>query len=912
MKLTKWLALAVCACLTLGCSSCGREPEGSPSASAGSSPAVEYENGFMEYERPAAEGPTGTVIQEPSVRDYTHMWWQDGFSKGEKAMLFQTGYYGMKVNTVKAAITNLGVINQVITEREAMLEDSQSIKDMPGVSMNYALSQGEEEFPFTWVQPIENVGSRIIESGRYMQSIDIMSMRFKGMDSSVSGRVEIKAQPRHFALNFSVHTEKTMAQTGLSFKFTLDEKYSVIEQSEDGRVLILRAPSGEGLAALLPEREDVTARIEGTSMIFECAPMVLVAGQFTGFGVVFLPLSGQSLNEAEAYCADMAGLEIKAEQLAPREGREHDVAYDSERGLYAIDISGMSSGRLTDFNVEKRRNDYDRLLFSIKNNSDRTVKVPLLFFKERGEFGVEGMAALLRDYQTLEPIGVQVQTSKNWHQYGSDVAQNDVRRYLEGVWYHGYTLLEVPAGQEVKYELTIAYSQWGETYSASHAQLCLAGWGGNLQKWETSALGSSGENMCYDAEMAHGTGAFINDALPFATLGGIDGSGMKYNWSNGASGGNFLVYYNQSGSRVGCKEIRTWFKKQGPCLTEVIYTGITDDGAIRFEYKVNLGRTNDFAKNTHTFTYTFLKDVSFSRLAYYSIGSDNYNTGLWHELAVGNQDGLCDFTIGDSLYHGIITPEYPSSGQYIGGGEMQRLEIGGEGLWVAMSKAETITERYGTPSNRMINLLSFSGTLNGAEYDKPALSLRYTHQYDGYNQVNVPSLSAELGPAQAVGNTIEAGSRVTGVVQYINLPNFKQWYYGGNETVENLPEEMFDSWRLAHFIAQGEKHEVTASVGEVTQLYPIAVKASEDGTAEISVKGGLGYVPVTFTNLPSYSGFSLMLRTENGWEKIDQSVHGEDYYQSWFDSETGRYELTFNVLHSGEPEQIYEYRLVRE
>ena len=71
-------------------------------------------------------------------------------------------------------------------------------------------------------------------------------------------------------------------------------------------------------------------------------------------------------------------------------------------------------------------------------------------------------------------------------------------------------------------------------------------------------------------------------------------------------------------------------------------------------------------------------------------------------------------------------------------------------------------------------------------------------------------------------------------------------------------------------------------------------------------------MPVTFTNLPSYSGFSLMLRTENGWEKIDQSVHGEDYYQSWFDSETGRYELTFNVLHSGEPEQIYEYRLVRE
>ena len=73
---------------------------------------------------------------------------------------------------------------------------------------------------------------------------------------------------------------------------------------------------------------------------------------------------------------------------------------------------------------------------------------------------------------------------------------------------------------------------------------------------------------------------------------------------------------------------------------------------------------------------------------------------------------------------------------------MQRIEIEGEGLWVAMSKAEVITERYGTPSNRMLNLLEFSGSINGREYAKPALNLRYTHQYDGYNQVNVYSLSA--------------------------------------------------------------------------------------------------------------------------------------------------------------------------
>lgn len=901
----------VCACPLFLTTACG-EPAATASFEAEPSASAQYQNGFEEYERPSVED-LGKFIQTPSVRDYAHMWWQDGFNKGERAMLFQTGYYGMKVNILKASLTNLGVINEVITESAAMTQEPERIKTMPAVSMSYSLEQEGEEFPFSYVQPVDGVGSRIIESGRYMQSMDIMSLRFKGMADAVSGRVEIKAQPRYFSLHFSVHTSEKMPQTGMSFKLNMTEEYSIMEQSGDGRVIILRSAEGDGLAALLPEREDVSARLEGTSMIFECAPMEMELNEFNGFGIIFLPLSGQSLAQAEAERAGMFALDIEAEQLAPREGREHEVTLDSERGLYVIDISGMSSGRTTDFAVEKRRNDYDRLRFTIKNNSGQTVKAALLFSKEKGEFGVEGMAGMLRDVQTGEPIGVQVQTSKNWHKYGSDIAQNDVKRYLEGTWYHGYTLLEVPAGEEVSYELTIAYSQWGETYSASHAQLCLAGWGGNLQKWETSALGSSGENMCYDAEMAHATGAFINDALPFATLGGIDGSGMKYNWSNGASGGNFLVYYNQSGSRVGLKSVRTWFKKQGPNLTEVIYTGVTDDGAIQVEYKVNLGRSNDFAKNTHTFSYTFLKDVSFSRLAYYSIGSDDYNTGLWRELAVGNLEGLCDFTIGDTLYNGIITPEYPQSGQYIGGGDMQRIEIEGEGLWVAMSKAEVITERYGTPSNRMLNLLEFSGSINGREYAKPALNLRYTHQYDGYNQVNVYSISAELGPSEDVGNKIEAGSRVTGVVQYINLPNFKDWYYGGNQTLESLPEEMFDSWKLAHFIAQGEHFEASASVGRIIQNYPLIVETAAGGEAAyISIKGGLGYVPVTFTGLNSYSGYSLMKKTEDGYELVDQSVHGSDYWQTWFDSEKGAYELTFNVLHSGEPEQIYEYKLIKD
>jgi len=70
-------------------------------------------------------------------------------------------------------------------------------------------------------------------------------------------------------------------------------------------------------------------------------------------------------------------------------------------------------------------------------------------------------------------------------------------------------------------------------------------------------------------------------------------------------------------------------------------------------------------------------------------------------------------------------------------------------------------------------------------------------------------------------------------------------------------------------------------------------------------------VPLTFTNLPDPSSYSLE-KLENGqWEKVDQSVHGNDYYQAYYDAPFGTYELTFNVEHTGDPSASYQYRLVK-
>ena len=108
---------------------------------------------------------------------------------------------------------------------------------------------------------------------------------------------------------------------------------------------------------------------------------------------------------------------------------------------------------------------------------------------------------------------------------------------------------------------------------------------------------------------------------------------------------------------------------------------------------------------------------------------------------------------------------------------------------------------------------------------------------------------------------------------------------------------------------RGAAVQVCAAKGQVLADYPITVR-TENNEAEITVKGGIAYVPLTFTGLTDYHGFRLFKKQKDGaYEQVDQSVHGNDYWQCFYEGKSDTYELTFNVLHSGDPEQEYVYRL---
>lgn len=850
------------------------------------------------------------LVQQPDVRDYTTMWWRDGFNRGGKwQMNMQTGYYGLTVNTVTGVLQNFGAIKEEYTETQAGQGDNQLLESLPNISTSYELLDADgNAYMNVGTAAVGGgaIASRILETGRYMQRIDILSLKFKD-HANLNGRVELAVMPEYLALEFSMHSPDADTENmGLKFWFTLPSSYTNITQSCNGRAITAADSQGNGLTFILPDLEGVSSQIDGNDIIFQQTGITFKKNTFTGFGVVVIPSTNASAQDAVNYLTREA-LESSAVQITPKEGRAQDVTFDTTKGYLSIDMNKMMTSGTTDFNNQALLDDYDRLTFTITNNSAADIKLPIQFVKDR-KFGVEGMCPILRDAETGEPIGVQVQLSKNWHNYTTNpdnnyAAINDPKRAWSGTWFHGYTMLEIPAGKSITYEMCITYATWGGVYACSHSQISLAGWGGNYQQWETSAIGCFGESFCYDPETAHGR-AFIDDIRPLAVIS----MGGKYGWTGCNGGGNMLMYTTHKGAGITYyKQVETRFKKQGPNLTEVIYTGITLDGAVRFEITANLPRTDDVSRAWHSFKYTFLKDVSYDRMVFYQFGADDYNDNQWDTMAVGNDEGTASFTIGDTTYNGQFTTPLSSTAGYVGNNGMQRIDIDGDGLWFAFTDCVVLGHKQGPDANRMLNVVSYNASINGQSYNKPSFNLRYTTNY------NIPCLLVELCPPAAAGDTIKAGSTVEGVVEYLNLPVHKEQYYGPSSVLANIDASEFNTWKLAYRYAIGNKTTTTANVGTVTKQCPIyvACKQDADTVAEITVKGGMSFVPLTFTNLPTFAGYELQINDNGTWKKVDQSVHGNDYWQSWYDSDTKTYELTYNVEHSGNPTATYSYRLVK-
>ncbi|MBX3178261.1 MAG: hypothetical protein KF886_12940 [Candidatus Hydrogenedentes bacterium] len=564
--------------------------------------------------------------------------------------------------------------------------------------------------------------------------------------------------------------------------------------------------------------------------------------------------AGEPIRVSLALGAD--GAALAAPQPEPRitvadrrTGEAVPVTFDALRGWRYVDLPEAG------WSLSEEPDRLDRFTVRIENPGDQPLRAPLNFAFDGAFTGVVGMIPMLRDAAD-HPTGIPVQVSKNWH------SLPDRRLLYEGPWFHGLTMIEVAPGETWKGEMAIAYARWGGAPAVSHAQLSLVGWGTN-QRWDQVAIGSWGETICYDPDVNLNR-SIIDDVRPLMVTGMRGG---PWQWTVNVGGGDFLVYFDAAGKKQYLSRMRAAYLEPGPNLTRTVYAGQTPGGEIEARFEVSSPRCDDVGRAWHTFRYDVKKPVAWSRLAFYQLGADHYNDHQFTMIARGNASELAEEW---------ETPR--------GGEEYHRAAIPCEGAapWFSLHGGErNANHPQGAWANRGLIIRAWKARLGGQDVPQPFAAVYGTEN-------GLPSANVELVPPP--GSTeLLPGDFVEAEVELVVIPAEPGSYYGPNEAFKEHLEANIDTWKPVHRLAAMNNLRIDAAKGAVARNYPAEIATDSNGEAEITIHGGAGYVPVTFTGLPERAGYVI----EGAGEDADLFV------QVAYEGASKTWSRTYNVNMDG-------------
>ena len=751
-------------------------------------------------------------------RDYTFMWWANGWKNQRPAMpallCIQTGRYGVALDVDRAQILHLGEIANPASYSVVAAQGNEAVFKLPKQELRLEITVGSDRFTCVRAaahkQDSMNFPVRIIESGRLVQRCDILQLEFAGAKGRIlkaGGRLEIIAWPDRLSFILELTPQETLPSGIL--------KIAVGNRNSQRVISTFAAGQAQSIALVLP------------------------------FG-----------NEVEAV-SDLQSVTVK-NLTANRP--DPVVDEDAARGWIRV---GMPP---ENWSVANNLDRLDRYGLTLDNPSGQPRTFRLFFDAKQAQAGITGLVPMLRD-AAGNPSGIPVQISKNWH-------RKENRRLLyEGSWVHAFAMLRVPAKSTSRLEFNITYGRWGGVPSASHAQLCLIGWGWN-QLWDESALGSWGESICYEPDGVQ-VRCIIDDVRPLMVWGMTKAPKQKYAWTNNVGGGDFLVYFDAAGRYQPMAAMHTAYNSHGPNLTDVTYAGVTADGNIAARISVSLTRSDDIVRGIHHFRYDVRKPTPFQRLAFYQLGSDGY---LWHQfnkMARGNETGLIE----------EWTPKR-------GGGVYDRTGIPCPGAVPWFSLHESLPADHsrsvdGAWANRGLIIRSWKARLGGKEVP-PFASVYGTQAH------RIPSSSLEISVSPDL-KKLEVGDFVEAEVEFVVMPMKAEDYYGPNERLRAALAAGGNTWQPILREATGNALHVRMVHGRILNLYPLAVAVDEKQTAELTVTGGVGYIPVTFRGLTQPAGYELLEVRNGKWVPVDQAVHGGDFWQTDVESSGSTWSQTYNL-----------------
>ena len=530
-----------------------------------------------------------------------------------------------------------------------------------------------------------------------------------------------------------------------------------------------------------------------------------------------------------------------------KNGKSFPVHFDKTKNCYVARVNKLKRKWKTGYTDIRNYDD-----FSITVDSQGT-NIPFLL-DLRPPANITGLCPILCDQDGI-PTGTAVQLSKNWHYKNM------------GAYLMAYTML--PAKKSTTYTLRVVYGFYGKLPSASHAQLSLVGYGGN-GRWDQLAIGCWGETICFDMDMSC-VDVAITDIRMLMARNGLEGK--KWSWTDAGWGGDWLNIKDKGQKKYLPKEMKTAYLSQGPCLTNVKHEGYYGkQKEVGCSCQIQTLRTDDYSRVFQKLKYNFNSNVNAEKIGLFKLGrTHRYATP---QIAYGNIDGCSKE---------LSVPITLKKGQLL----LDNVKLTGAApYWVALPGAKhTSGKNWGT-GYRALVIRSYKANIGGKTYTHPTISAPVF-------SANPMNIEIELLPPSGLKNFTK-GDTIELNLELITLPRVVDDYYGPNKAFKKHLVENPSTWKTTYREARGNDLKVNVSGGKLIENYPLAIQV-EKPEVTVLIEGGVGAVPVCFAGLKSTKGYRLY-QLKNGQRVVfDQSVHGNDYWQTNYDAKTNTYEMIFNL-----------------
>ncbi len=762
--------------------------------------------------------------------------WRGSDADGNIVFAIQTPSYGLLINASKAQIERAGKLKGSTPESAAQQTNSQVLNRLEPLPITFAVEHAGKRYEA--VSAAAKPESVVIQRlGKFLAHIEIRDVVLSAPDgtllSGLDAKIHVFAWPDHARIVFEAHAKDGFANIKLLCQTPSSKKSGALR-----------------FVNLLPGEQSQTST-NGAECIQRAlasldpdAQAQLVVGMFPG----------------QIKALDIKPI-VRAKGITPYSG-ELEVVQDNAFGWHQIVLGANADIRTM-----------ERVSVQIENPSDVAQTLHLAFSKRGGGFGITGLSPVLCD-ENGAPLGLPVQISKNWH--------------CSPPWFDGVTMLELPPGAKRTFEFRLAYADWGGVPAVSHAQLALEGWGTH-QLWDECAIGSFGESITYDPDVNLNR-SMIDDVRPLLVWGMGQTPQQKWSWTHNVGGGDFLVLEHE-GERQYLVRQKTDYDMQGPVLTRVSYSGESPDGAIQSHITTQSWRSDDFVRGLYTLRYDVVKDMAFSRLAFFQLGADRYNTNIFTHLSRGNLDGE------------VETWAPPMGGKKY---SRQGLPLEGEKPWFAITGNTKNPPPFlkegdqGAWADRGMIVHAWKARLNGDEVTLPHFSIYGTE--DG----KVPSAIVELSPPSGV-TQLKKGDYAEAIVEMVILPQSAHDYYGPNELFRAALMNGGVTWRMVHREAKATALKVRAEHGDVLSQWPVVVRAHRGTQAKFTIEGGDGWIPVTITGADVADKSSINV-TADGEPQSFGSSDGNDWRQTRWRSSTKSYDLIYTLaLDRGVKESVVDW-----